>query len=287
MTQTVLVTGANKGIGYAIVDAILRTQSSCHVLLGSRDQQRGDSSRQQLLKETGAKPNQIELVSLDVSSSASVSELAEHLKRTNTSLHGLVNNAGTIEGAREQILNVNALGVQRMCEQLAPLMTEGGRIVNVTSASGPNYVAKCSAQWQSFFTNKKATASQFNDFIQDAAQASNSDLAQRGLPGDADYGLSKACANLYTLIVARDNPELTVHACTPGFIETDLTREMTRGSGQSAADMGMKQPADGAKVVMHLLFEAVTGSGHYFGSDAKRSPLDCYRAPGSPAYTGE
>ena len=34
-----------------------------------------------------------------------------------------------------------------------------------------------------------------------------------------------------------------------------------------------------------LLFDQPKGSGHYYGSDALRSPLDHYRAPGSPEYT--
>jgi hypothetical protein len=37
---------------------------------------------------------------------------------------------------------------------------------------------------------------------------------------------------------------------------------------------------------MHLLFGTLPGTGHYYGSDAKRSPLDRYRAPGSAEYTG-
>jgi hypothetical protein len=49
----------------------------------------------------------------------------------------------------------------------------------------------------------------------------------------------------------------------------------------------MKTPAEGARVIMHLLFGESPGSGHYFGSDSLRSPMDRYRAPGSPAYAGE
>ena len=32
--------------------------------------------------------------------------------------------------------------------------------------------------------------------------------------------------------------------------------------------------------------DGLEGSGHYYGSDAKRSPLDRYRSPGSPPYEG-
>ena len=36
----------------------------------------------------------------------------------------------------------------------------------------------------------------------------------------------------------------------------------------------------------HLLFGELEGNGRYYGSDAKRSPLDKYRSPGSPPYEG-
>ena len=46
-------------------------------------------------------------------------------------------------------------------------------------------------------------------------------------------------------------------------------------------------PDEGTVSTMHLLFaDGLEGSGHYYGSDAKRSPLDRYRSPGSPAYEG-
>ena len=35
---------------------------------------------------------------------------------------------------------------------------------------------------------------------------------------------------------------------------------------------------------MFLLFDELEGSGGYYGSDAVRSPLDQYRAPGSPPF---
>jgi NAD(P)-dependent dehydrogenase (short-subunit alcohol dehydrogenase family) len=111
-------------------------------------------------------------------------------------------------------------------------------------------------------------------------------FAAKGL-GDGDpYGLSKACANTYTLIAAREHPGLHINACTPGFIETDLTRPYADAKGLAPADMGMKPPAEGTRSTMHLLFGELEGNGRYYGSDAVRSPMDRYRAPGDPPYTG-
>ena len=283
--QSVLVTGANKGIGLAAVEAILRDQPQYRVLLGSRDSQRGEAAVEQLLAATGANAERLAVVPLDVCDENSVAQAAQELQNSDDELYGLVNNAGIVGGTLAQILDVNAYGMQRVSEHFLPLMPDRGRVVNVTSASGPNYVARCSEHWQQFFQNAQLSWPELDQFMQQCRQLSADEMEQKGLPADANYGLSKACANLLTLISARENPRLQINACTPGFIETDLTREMTGVSGKSAADMGMKQPADGARVIMHLLFEPAAGTGQYFGSDALRSPLDRYRSPGSAAYT--
>ena len=103
---------------------------------------------------------------------------------------------------------------------------------------------------------------------------------------DEVYGFSKACTNALTMYQAKLYPNLTINACTPGFIETDMTRPMALRNGRTPAEMGMKQTRDGVYSILFLLMEHRVGSGFYFGSDCLRSPLDCYRAPGEPEYTG-
>jgi NAD(P)-dependent dehydrogenase (short-subunit alcohol dehydrogenase family) len=163
-----------------------------------------------------------------------------------------------------------------------------GRIVNVTSAAGPSFVATCSPERQRFFLDAQMTWPRLRAFIDECLgmEGDAAAFAAKGLADGSAYGLSKACANTYTMIVAREHPGLRVNACTPGFIETDMTRHFAKSQGKSPAELGMKTPADGARAPMHLLFGSLEGNGHFYGSDAKRSPLDRYRAPGSPEYTG-
>mmetsp|Transcript_18598 Transcript_18598/g.62349 ORF Transcript_18598/g.62349 Transcript_18598/m.62349 type:complete len:132 (-) Transcript_18598:33-428(-) len=130
--------------------------------------------------------------------------------------------------------------------------------------------------------------------MQNALALADGDPAARAAQGFGDgredsmfaYGLSKACLNAYALALARLRPDLQVNSCTPGFIETDLTRRMAERAGRTPADMGMKEPAHGAQVPVRLVLGDVEGSGRYYGSDGLRSPLDCYRAPGDPPYEG-
>lgn len=289
--RRIVVTGGNKGIGLAIVEAILAAADDTFVYLGSRDLARGRAAAAGLV---GARPpwsERLEVVALDVSDARSVSDAAERVRQRAEPLYGLVNNAG-VGGGHEDfatVLATNTLGVQRTCEAFLPLLApREGRIVNVTSAAGPTFVAACSAEWRRFFLDEQMTWPRLRAFIAEclALGGDPAALAAKGLADGSAYGLSKACANTYTLILAREQPNLHVNACTPGFIATDLTRHYAESQGKSPAALGMKSPAEGARAPLHLLFGALDGNGYYYGSDAKRSPLDRYRAPGSPEYAG-
>ncbi len=284
--QTVLVTGANKGIGLALVEAILREQADCRALLGSRDAARGESARQSLLAVDDGWADRVEVMELDVSSDSSVASARRALEETgSTELYALVNNAGLAAGSLAQVLNVNVYGMRRVCEAFVPLLQSGGRVVNVTSAAGPNFVASCDAGRQAFFLDAAITWDAIAEFMKQCETFTSEGFADHGMGSSSAYGLSKACANSYTLYLARCHPELYINACTPGFIDTDLGGEFL--GGRTPAQAGMKSPADGARVIMSLLFGPARGTGHYYGSDALRSPMDRYRAPGSPEYTGD
>jgi NAD(P)-dependent dehydrogenase (short-subunit alcohol dehydrogenase family) len=206
-------------------------------------------------------------------------------------LYGIVNNAGIGLGSSdmETVLAVNTLGVKRVCDAFIPLVEPGGRIVNVSSASGPNFVSQCGPQWQKFFRDPAVEWPAIQELIDEVLSLRDDpeSLGALGLGTMNAYGFSKACTSLYTLLLARENPHLVINACTPGYIETDLTRPQAEARGVAPAELGMKSPAHGTLAILFLLFGKPQGSGHYYGSDAKRSPLDRYRAPGSPEYSGD
>ncbi len=291
--RRVLVTGANKGIGFAIGERVLEHADDTFLLLGSRDAERGKAAIAQLVAANPQFEERVALVEIDVGDDGSVQSAADQIREScgDDGLYGIVNNAGIGFGSAdmEAVLNVNVYGIYRVCTALIPLLGEGGRIVNITSASGPNFVADCSDEMQLFFTRTDISWGEIDALMQqcNALATGGGDFPGRGLGSGDSYGLSKACANAYTVCLARERPALTINACTPGFIATDLTQSFRDGSGRSAEELGMKSPREGAASTLFLLFGEPEGSGHYYGSDSKRSPLDRYRAPGSPAYRGE
>lgn len=293
--RRVLVTGANKGIGLAIVTAVLDEHEDTFVLLGTRNLDRGRAALKSLTDKDPAWADRTDVLELDVSSDDSVAKAAGQVAGKSDGqpapLYAVVNNAGIGFGAADlkSVIEVNTLGIRRVCEAFLPLLdASDGRIVNVTSAAGPNFVATCSPVRQRFFLDTQVEWASLESFIEEClAIDEKAVFADKGLGDGNSYGLSKACANTYTLLLARENPTLRINACTPGFIETDMTRPYAESEGKAPSEMGMKSPAEGTRSALFLLFGEPDGNGHYYGSDAKRSPLDRYRAPGTTPYTGE
>ena len=292
--RRIVVTGANKGIGRAIAEGALAEGDDTFVWLGARDVGRGEAARAEMIEAHPGWGGRLEVLELDVTSDASVEAAARTVGERlgdGEALYGVVNNAGIGRAhGMARVLDVNVRGIRRVCEALLPhLAPDGGRIVNVTSASGPVFVSKCSESWQRFFLDETTSWSDLEALMERcvAMEGDEEAFAAEGL-GDGDaYGLSKACANTYTLQLAAAHPELRVNACTPGFIETDMTRGYAEAQGKAPRELGMKPPEEGAKTPLFLLFGDPEGNGRYYGSDAERSPMHRYRSPGDPPYTGD
>lgn len=253
--KRILITGANKGIGLATVKKLLESYSDTYVLLGSRDLSRGQHTLNELVNSNQQWNDRIDLIKIDVEQDDSVNsaaeEVAEKFGKNAGTLYGIVNNAGigNSTSGMNKILQVNTYGIKRVCEVFIPLLdTTAGRIVNVTSASGPMFLAGCSEKVKRLLTNPEVNWAEIETFMNESLKASSESgetVGQSSGLGTA-YGLSKACTNAYTIYLARQIPNLIINACTPGFIETDLTRPMAEAGGKTPAEMGMKSPEEGA-----------------------------------------
>ena len=292
--KKILVTGANKGIGLAICEALLVSYSETFVFLGCRDSDLGKRAVKTMIQKKPEVENRIALVEIDVTNDSSVGMAADRISKHNVSgepsLFGIVNNAGIArsDNGPEAILEVNTKGPKRVIDRLASILqSNNGRVVNVTSASGPNYLSRCDKSTSEILTNENVSWDEISGLCSDFLEKyNNAEVTVKAQLIDDVYGFSKACANALTMLQAKLYPNLKVNACTPGFIETDMTRPMALRHGRTPAEMGMKPTSDGIRSSLFLLMEQDIGSGFYFGSDCLRSPLDRYRSPGEPEYRG-
>ena len=148
-----LVTGATRGLGRAIAEALLRAGATV-VLNGSNSEGLAQTTRQFLAEGLAA----VEFAG-DLSDAAQVARLAEFVLREQPRIDVLVNNAGVTfphelqdypDDAWQQTFRVNLEAPFHLARRLAPRMKEqgGGSIINVTSIgaelgfpNNPAYVA--------------------------------------------------------------------------------------------------------------------------------------------------
>jgi 3-oxoacyl-[acyl-carrier protein] reductase len=230
--KVVLVTGASRGIGRAIAEAL--ASAGATVVLGARDETKLSEAVDAIVSAGG----RASAVPLDVSRRESVDTALAAVLERHGRIDGLVNNAGITRDNLllrmkaeewEAVLATNLTGVYH-CTQavLRPMLKQrSGRIVNVTSVVGIT-----------------------------------------GNAGQANYAASKAGVIGFTKSVAREvaSRAITVNAVAPGFIDTEMTAAMTDKAKEaitSSIPMGrVGTPADVAGAVTFLLSDAaayVTG----------------------------
>ncbi len=196
-----LVTGANKGIGYAIVAGLAARGMS--VLLGARDAGRGEQAAAALRAAGG----DVHPVVLDVTDPATARATARHVEERYGRLDVLVNNAA-ITGPRgmasvdldsvRAVFETNVFGVIMVTNALLPLLSRApsARIVNLSSSVG------------SF------------------ARTTDPGSPYANLPPSASYAPSKAALNALTVHYAKElgDTNILVNAVDPGGTATDMTK---------------------------------------------------------------
>jgi NADP-dependent 3-hydroxy acid dehydrogenase YdfG len=92
--QVVLVTGANSGIGYETVKALLESNKPYHILLGARTLEKATTAVESLEKEVPQTSSTIEKLAVDLNSDESIEKAFEQVKAGAGRVDTLVNNAG-------------------------------------------------------------------------------------------------------------------------------------------------------------------------------------------------
>lgn len=206
-----LITGANKGIGFATAKQLL--QNGYYVFIGSRNLDNGKAALEQLKREGF---ENVEGIQLDVTDTASVEAARQETGSKTAVLDVLINNAGINGGfqqaaleasadAFQQVMDTNLYGVVRVTQAFIDLLrkSEQPRIVNVSS-SGCSLTLHCDPNWK-YYAHKAAL-----------------------------YPASKAALNMYTINLAyelKDTP-FRVNAVCPGFVATDFNGHRGTGTAQ-------------------------------------------------------
>ena len=143
MTKIVLITGANKGIGFETAKQI--GKKGWTLLIGARNEERGKNAVHQLQQDGIT----AEWLQIDLNDIASIHKAARYVEERYPKLDGLINNAGISGNMQknplelksselEQLAKVNFLGNFEMIKSFTPILSRNhGRILNVTIPATP------------------------------------------------------------------------------------------------------------------------------------------------------
>lgn len=195
MRRSVLVTGANRGIGFAITRQLAELGHT--VFLGSRDGRAGEDAAGSLRRDG----LDVTPVRIDLSDAKTIDAAVSAIDKSGRQVDALINNAGVLyqkpvleltDAEMADAIAVHLTGPMRLIRALVPGMVARGygRIVNVSSA------------WASF---------------------------AGGMGAPVAYGATKTALNVLTVRLARELPSVVkVNSMCPGWVRT-------RMGGSSAA----------------------------------------------------
>lgn len=227
--QVALVTGASRGIGRAIAE---RLAEDGFFVIGTATSDNGADSISAYLGETGKG------MKLDVADSESVAEVI----KTVTDEFGvpavLVNNAGITrdnllmrmkDEEWDDIINTNLTSVFRMSKAVLRGMMKAktGRIINISSVVGAT-----------------------------------------GNAGQANYAAAKAGMIGFTKSMAKEvgSRNITVNAVAPGFIDTDMTKELGDDIKNALlASIPLARLGDAKEIAHAVSFLASDGAAYITG----------------------
>ena len=189
--EIALVTGASRGIGKAIAETLAADGVT---VIGTATSESGAEKITEYLQEAGGKG-----MCLNVADADSIAAVLKQIADEAGAISILVNNAGITrdnllmmmkEDQWDDIIQTNLTSIYRMCKAVVRPMTKArkGRIINIASVVGST-----------------------------------------GNPGQTNYSAAKAGMLGFTKSLAREigSRGITVNSVAPGFIDTDMTRELS------------------------------------------------------------
>lgn len=266
MTRVAVVTGGNKGIGFAIVKYLCK-QFDGVVYLTARDVTRGQNAIKELEKQ-GLNPK---FHQLDVTDESSISTFHDYLKKTYQGLDILVNNAAIafkttatepFSLQAEETLRVNYFSLRKVCSKLYPLLKTHARVVHVSSSSG--HLSKIPGEsLKKRFSDPNLTEEELDNIMHEFIDAAKTNThLEKGWANSA-YVASKvgvsALARIHQRMFNSDTREdLVVNAVHPGYVDTDMT-----------SHKGTLKPDEGAQAPVYaaLLPENTDIKGKYIWYD--------------------
>ncbi len=206
-----LVTGSNRGLGFETCRQL--AEDGCHVLLGARDRNKGQTAARTLRNEGHV----VDALNLDLADAESIDSAVTHIIAEYGKLDVLVNNAAilsdldtqpsqTSDTTLRESFETNFFGPWHLTRALATLLcSAAGRVLNMAT--------------------RVATLTQLSDL--------KSPLKDDVCPA---YQSSKIALNAMTVLFAKEFAKsgARVNSACPGWVLTDMGNEALPDYGEAA-----------------------------------------------------
>ena len=227
--KVALVTGASRGIGRAIAETLVEAGAK---VIGTATSERGAAAIQDYLGDSGFG------MVLNVTDSESVVNLFTQIKEKAGDIDILVNNAGITrdnllmrmkDDEWGDIIDTNLNSLFRLSKPVlrAMMKKRAGRIINIGSVVGT-----------------------------------------MGNPGQSNYCAAKAGLIGFTKSLAKEvgSRQITVNAIAPGFIQTDMTDELTEEQQKAImSQVPMERLGQAQEIANAVLFLASDSAAYITG----------------------
>lgn len=224
-----LITGANRGLGYEIAAEALERGHS--VIAGVRNPGEMNEKLANLSEKHG---NRLVISAMDVTDETSISNLAFRMKQEGKGLDAVINNAAILNARNTHIedldmkdvaltFEINLYGPMRVVKHFLPLLTNSGAsVINISSEAGS---------------------------------------ISNAYPGDYPYAISKTALNMFTqqLLAYVKDRGIQVLSIHPGWMKTDMGGENAPTDPRESA-RGILEQIEG-KIVPDGRFNFVDAKG--------------------------
>lgn len=232
LRKIALVTGANQGLGLALVRALCRVLGKgSTVYLAARDIGRGDAACA-LLQREGLSPD---LIQLDIADAASVSAAADEIKARHDGIDIVIQNAAARitrdTPQADQVVgfvDTNNHGTLRIIEAFVPLLRDNARLIVVASSFGS--LRHLDPRLHARFDSPELTLHDIERAVDEFAMATRAGTAREAGWPDWINVPSKIGQVASVRILARDRSEefrrrgILVNAACPGLVDTEASR---------------------------------------------------------------
>lgn len=233
--KVILVTGSNKGLGYAIVKDLLNNNPNFTIILTSRDEELGKKALDTLTNEIKGAQDRLVYHQLDITNQDSIDKAVAFIKERFGKIDILVNNAGVYikkqpfnYDTAKPTLDINVYGTINLTERVLSedLIRPNGRIVILGSTMGQLNKLTNESIKAEFRDNENLSKEKLIELADRYLQTMQNNTAeQEGWPLDA-YSVSKMIDNSYPKVLAKrkdiQDKNIAVYVCHPGWVKTDM-----------------------------------------------------------------